>query len=203
MPTIRTLAAESLIELPRIKGSRFVAMAVPVADEAAAAEQIERMKTRWPDASHHCWAWRLNHENTRSFDDGEPRGTAGEPILRRIGGAELDGVLVVVMRWFGGTKLGTGGLVRAYGGAAAEALAEAEITTQEITERVGLRFPYELDGVVRSVLVAHSLEATESAYGVDIELTLAVPTEQVAAVLDDLGERGCGRIELSTDSTVG
>ncbi|GAU86150.1 YigZ family protein [Bosea sp. BIWAKO-01] len=106
-----------------IKKSRFIATAAPVADEAAAKEFIAAHSD--PAANHNCWAWRCG-QGYRFNDDGEPSGTAGKPILAAIDGQALDGVAVVVTRWFGGVLLGSGGLIRAYGGTAALCLRAAE-----------------------------------------------------------------------------
>lgn len=106
-----------------IKKSRFIASAGPVADEAAAKAFIAAHSD--PTANHNCWAWRCG-QNYRFNDDGEPSGTAGKPILAALDGQALDGVAVVVTRWFGGVLLGSGGLIRAYGGTAALCLREAE-----------------------------------------------------------------------------
>lgn len=105
-----------------IKKSRFIAVAGPVADEAAAREFVAAQSD--PAANHNCWAWRLG-QAYRFNDDGEPSGTAGKPILAAIDGQGLDRVAVVVTRWFGGILLGSGGLIRAYGGTAAQCLREA------------------------------------------------------------------------------
>lgn len=106
-----------------IRKSRFLATAGPVTDEAAARDFIAAYSQ--PTAGHNCWAWRVG-ENYRFNDDGEPGGTAGKPILSAIDGQGLDGVVVVVSRWFGGVLLGSGGLMRAYGGTAAMCLRQAE-----------------------------------------------------------------------------
>ena len=108
-----------------IKKSRFIAVAGPVADEAAARDFIAAQAD--PAANHNCWAWRFG-QNYRFNDDGEPSGTAGKPILAAIDGQGLDRVAVVVTRWFGGILLGSGGLIRAYGGTAAIGLREATKT---------------------------------------------------------------------------
>nr|WP_047580454.1 YigZ family protein [Methylobacterium sp. ZNC0032] len=114
-----------------IKKSRFLAVAGPVADEAAAKDFIAAQSD--PAATHNCWAWRFG-QNYRFNDDGEPSGTAGKPILAAIDGQWLDGVVVVVTRWFGGVLLGSGGLIRAYGGSAAQCLREA--AKQQLIETV-------------------------------------------------------------------
>ncbi|WP_454654896.1 IMPACT family protein [Bosea beijingensis] len=108
-----------------IKKSRFIAVAGPVADEAAARDFVAAQSDA--AANHNCWAWRFG-QSYRFNDDGEPSGTAGKPILAAIDGQGLDRVVVVVTRWFGGVLLGSGGLVRAYGGSAAQCLREAAKT---------------------------------------------------------------------------
>lgn len=108
-----------------IRKSRFLAIAGPVTNEQAAKEFL----TQHSDlaATHNCWAWRMG-QNYRFSDDGEPTGTAGKPILQAIDGQKLDNIVVVVTRWFGGILLGSGGLMRAYGGTAATCLRQAEKT---------------------------------------------------------------------------
>ncbi len=106
-----------------IKRSRFRAVAVAIADAEEARVQLSALSDA--DATHNCWAWRLG-QSYRFNDDGEPSGTGGKPILQAIDGQTFDGVLVVVTRWFGGVLLGTGGLVRAYGGTASTCLRNAE-----------------------------------------------------------------------------
>lgn len=119
----RFTLVETVIRQQEIKKSRFAAVAGPVADEVAAKDFIAAQSHR--TANHNCWAWRLG-PRYRFSDDGEPSGTAGKPILAAIDGQGLDGVVVVVTRWFGGILLGSGGLIRAYGGTAALCLREAE-----------------------------------------------------------------------------
>ena len=106
-----------------IKKSRFQAFAVPVENEQAVKDFLEQYKDI--STTHQCWAWKIGH-NVRFNDDGEPSGTAGRPILATIEGNELTNILVLVNRWYGGVKLGTGGLVRAYGGTAGQCLLLAE-----------------------------------------------------------------------------
>lgn len=194
MPVFRTLAAPHQVEIPKIKGSRFIADVAPVASEAEAKAFVESVRQVFPDASHHCWAWALAGDVVRSSDDGEPGGTAGEPILKRILGAELEAVAVVVTRWFGGTKLGMGGLVRAYGGAAAAVLDEAEIVTRTQTVELRLSHAYGDSGAVTSVLTAHGLEPVSAEYGVEVVLAVAVPVEEVDVFVIELRDRTAGRV---------
>jgi uncharacterized YigZ family protein len=122
-----------------VKKSRFLAIALPVENEEDARRQIAAHST--PDANHNCWAWRLG-QSYRFSDDGEPGGTAGKPILAAIEGQQVDKVALLVTRWFGGVLLGTGGLVRAYGGTAAACLRAAELVpfTPTVLATVALGF---------------------------------------------------------------
>lgn len=117
-----TIASQVTFE-EEIKKSRFQALAVPVANEQDVKDFLEISKD--VSTTHQCWAWKIGH-NVRFNDDGEPSGTAGRPILATIEGNELSNILVLVNRWYGGVKLGTGGLVRAYGGCAGQCLLLAE-----------------------------------------------------------------------------
>jgi len=142
--TYRTLAAARLAEPPKSKGSRFIGEAFPVASEADALAAVEVVRSREHASTHVCWAYRLGPEGERirSADDGEPSGTAGLPILREIEGRDLTDCLVTVTRYYGGTKLGAGGLARAYGEAAATVLDVARVRTIVVRVPVELRFAF-------------------------------------------------------------
>ncbi|MEX0599035.1 MAG: YigZ family protein, partial [Rhodothermales bacterium] len=126
----------------KVRGSRFIGEAIPVRDEEEAALRIDEVKRREHAATHHCTAYRLGPEGDvfRYNDDGEPGGTAGPPILRQIESRDLTDILVVVTRYFGGTQLGTGGLARAYGEAAEQALEAADVVTHVIFTRLYVSF---------------------------------------------------------------
>ena len=147
--TLDTLAAPASHEI-EVKHSRFLARAAAVtgADEAMAWLQSVGV----PDATHNCWAWRIG-DDYRSSDDGEPAGTAGRPILAAIDGQGFDQVVVVVTRWYGGIKRGAGGLVRAYGGAAAECLRQAPRSPLVEYADVALPAPFEDLGAVHAARV--------------------------------------------------
>lgn len=119
------------------KRSRFIGEIFPAADEAEARAHIDKTRKKYPDARHHCWAWVLSDGAYRWSDDGEPGGTAGAPMLEVLRGADVYGAVCVVTRYFGGTLLGSGGLVRAYSKAAALALADAG--TEEDPEKAVLQ----------------------------------------------------------------
>ena len=145
-----TLTAPHTLERD-IKKSRFLASAMPVSTVQEAEDFIARIAAAGPDATHHCWAWQIG-PHCRCHDAGEPSGTAGRPILQVGVAQKLDRVAIVVSRWFGGIKLGAGGLVRAYAGTAAECLREAP--KEELIERIRLTFhcPFSLIGLVQARL---------------------------------------------------
>jgi uncharacterized YigZ family protein len=127
------------------KGSKFISFAYPVSSETDIKEKLESLKKEFFDARHHCYAWMLAPEKKkfRAFDDGEPNHSAGDPILGQIRAKGITDVLVVVVRYFGGVKLGVGGLIAAYKMASEDALSKATIVEKEITEEVVISFGYQ------------------------------------------------------------
>lgn len=198
MPLRRSLAATIRHEIPRIKGSRFLAEAAPATDATAAGALVERLRAEFPEATHHCYAWRLGDgsDEFRAFDDGEPSGTAGLPILRQVDGRGLTDVAVVVVRWFGGTKLGTGGLVRAYAAAARAALDHGEVVEAEATRPLRISCEWALQGAVRGVLVAWGLRPDDVAYGERVVQVVGAPLDRWEQLARDLRESTAGRAEI-------
>ncbi|MCM1532404.1 MAG: YigZ family protein [Bacteroides sp.] len=151
--TYLTLAAPAQ-GLYKEKGSKFLAFAYPVETEQEIKDLIEKLRKEYYDARHHCYAYVLGsrQEVYRANDDGEPSSTAGKPIHGQILSFGLTNVLVVVVRYFGGTKLGTSGLINAYKTATNDALAQAETVEKVVMRAYGLRFPYEqMNQVMRIV----------------------------------------------------
>ena len=143
MPTYNTLAQLTSLEIPKIQGSRFIATAFPAREESEVVEQRLRLAKLYPTANHHCWAWRgEDPQKFRCSDDGEPYGSAGIPILKAIEGRELSATAVIVTRIFGGTKLGVGGLVRAYTAASCNVLDLSPRVEQVLTVAVTLDYGY-------------------------------------------------------------
>lgn len=193
-PEVRTIATPVSIERERIRGSRFVAHLAPASDEPQALAVATTIAARHADASHNCWAFRLAGGRARSDDDGEPGGTAGPPILRRLEGAGLADVVCVVTRWFGGTKLGTGGLVRAYGGAAAAAIAAAHITVVPRLARFQLAHPWELTTPIAAVLAGHGATTVDVSYGVEVVMAVTVPLARADEFVAAVREATSGRV---------
>lgn len=187
-----TASAEAEV---REKASRFLAFVAPAENTTQAQAFLAQLRRRFPDATHHCWAWRLGPGGTeRSSDDGEPAGTAGAPMLQMLRGANLSDVVAVVVRWFGGTKLGKGGLVRAYGAAVREALMNLPTLDRVPIVRLRLELPYERLGAVKRWLDPPRVELDEERYGETVELVLRVWVAERAALeekLADLGPMSC------------
>lgn len=196
----RTLAGRSRYEPEKIKGSRFIASLAPAVSPAAAEAFVAETRAEFSDARHTCFAWRIGcgDARTRSDDDGEPSGSAGRPIAQQIEGHEVTDVVIAVTRYFGGVKLGVGGLMRAYGGAAGQALDRAEIRTVLVTEHLELTYPYDCSGPVQGLLASEGLEPAAAAYGESVRIEVQVPVARVAAFLAELGERTAGRALVRT-----
>ncbi len=192
----RTLAGRVEHAPPPIKKSRFVGVATPVTTEGEGRTFIDSERARLADARHHCWAVRLASGVVRSSDDGEPGGSAGRPILAQIEGHDLLDVAVVVTRWFGGVKLGVGGLIRAYGGTAGQALDRGEVV--EVGSRVQLQFEHAYDdtGRVQAVIGARSLQVVDTAWGQRVSCTLEVDADAVEAVAVALRDATAGRVVI-------
>ena len=177
-----------------IRKSRFIALAAPVTSAAEAQAFIEQHSDL--NASHNCWAWKLA-EQYRSSDDGEPGGTAGRPILAAIEAQACDQVAVLVIRWYGGIQLGTGGLARAYGGSANKCLQGAERIA--LVSRVPLACACgfnELAVVRLRVTELGGLVLDETFTGNGVELQLAVAEEHIGLLQRQLADLSRGRIVL-------
>ena len=190
-----TLAGSARHEIDKIKGSRFLALVTPVTDEQQAKDFLQACRKEFHAARHHCSAWRLrsNGGEFRSSDDGEPSGSAGKPILAVIDGRELVDLAVVVVRWFGGTKLGVGGLVRAYGQAAAEALDLAEKRVVVLGRVFTFRHPYDCSGPLEGLLKEFGYVGRDALYAEDVQFDLEIPLARCEPFLAAFIERSAGR----------
>lgn len=185
----KTLAASATAEF-KDRGSRFIAFAYPVLTVQDVKEKVQALKKEHPKANHHCYAYRLGTDGLeyRAVDDGEPSGSAGRPMLGQIDSAGLINVLVVVVRYFGGTLLGVPGLINAYKTATADALANAPLTEKWIEDRVDINFDYP---VMNEVL--HLLKQSEATiYKQDLQLFCAIevgiPHSHAAQYIQRLSE---------------
>lgn len=161
-----------------VKKSRFLAWVEPVESREQAQARLESYRQSYPDARHICFAFYAGGDSGMS-DDGEPSGTAGKPIFNVLNHKALVNVLAVVVRYFGGVKLGAGGLVRAYGGAVSQALEGAEMMPVEVLHSCRLSFPFARESDVRRLLGHYRLELADIQYREEVTLTVTVPERKL------------------------
>ncbi len=191
----KTIATRVRTEPDPIKRSRHIATALPITSPDDLTLALEAVRREFPSANHHAWAMVVGTV-VRCSDDGEPSGSAGRPILARIEGAGLTDVLVIVSRIFGGTKLGVGGLVRAYGGAAAAAL-DAAVVIERIAKRTGtIRHDYALADKVARLLADLDVDEGEITWGSDVHRVVEVPESQWTHLEAGLRDLSKGTVEL-------
>lgn len=176
-----------------IKKSRFIGCVQPVADRAAAQAVVARLKAEHPDAAHVCWALLAGGQSAAN-DDGEPGGTAGRPMLEVLRHQDLEGVLATVVRYFGGVKLGAGGLVRAYTDCVAQALLGAPKVPLERSVALCCTVPYALEGLLRRELQRAGAQLGEVRHGERVELRFALPERTAQALRARLDEAGQGQL---------
>ncbi|HWP79871.1 MAG TPA: YigZ family protein [Candidatus Acidoferrum sp.] len=175
--TIATLGEAGHID----RRSRFLGRAKPVTSEEEAVSFIKSLREAERDASHHCYAYRLRENNlSRHSDDGEPQGTAGLPIMDVLAKGELTDLAVVVTRWFGGTLLGTGGLVRAYTRAAKEAVTAGGVAVMTPCDLVAFRTHYRYKERIEALCAEHRGAVLGLDYGQDLFWSLSLPEAQAA-----------------------
>ena len=181
-----------------IKKSRFIACVQPMADRAGAQQVVASLRAQHPTAAHVCWAL-LAGGQSAAVDDGEPSGTAGRPMLDVLRHQDLEGVLATVVRYFGGVKLGAGGLVRAYTDSVAQALLQAEKIA--IVRKVILRCsaPYPLEGLVRREIDAAGAQLLDVAHGDAVVFAFSLPEQSAQSFGARLSEAGHGRIAWLRD----
>ena len=177
--------------------SRFIATLGNVASVEAAREFIAGIRAEMPDASHHVYAFKVGYGQSVTeglSDDGEPTGTAGPPVLAVLRGAEIGDAALVVTRYFGGTKLGTGGLVRAYGDAARAVLAAAPIRDKVELRYMGLTLPYSLYDRVKLIAAAHDVTIDDETFEAEVTLYLTMPVDSVEPFTAAVRDASAGRV---------
>jgi uncharacterized YigZ family protein len=178
-----------------IRKSRFTCLAAPIASEAEA--QAFLAAHRDTSAGHNCWAWKLGAQY-RFSDDGEPGGTAGRPMLAAIEGQAMDRVVVLVSRWFGGIKLGTGGLARAYGGCAAKCLQDAARIELVPSSRLAFACGFAEHALLKARILALGAGIEDEAYGAEgVDIRLSLPDAKVEELQRLLGDLSRGRIQAT------
>lgn len=177
------------------KKSRFIANTLPISSQEEALEFIEKTKKRYWDARHNCYAYVLgdHHEIQRFSDDGEPGGTAGKPMLDVLIGEELHNVAVVVTRYFGGTLLGTGGLVRAYASATQAGLSASKIITKRFGFKLKITTDYTGLGKIQYILGEKKIKTLDSEYTDQVVLHILIPNEMLDEIKEEVTEGTAGR----------
>lgn len=185
------------------KKSRFIGHALPISSEEEAQLLIDQIKRKYWDARHNCYAYITGErgEIQRFSDDGEPGGTAGRPILDVLNGHELRGVLIVVTRYFGGTLLGTGGLVRAYTKASQLCLDDACIKRMVWGSRVQITCDYTLVGKLQYLFSERNITVEDSVYADNVVFTIIIDEDNVSSILSEVTQSSNGRCEITVIDT--
>jgi len=202
MEKILTLAKRGSSRLVE-KKSTFLGHAAPVRDEKEALAFINEVKMKYPDANHHTFAYQTgeNNEIQRASDGGEPSGTAGRPILEIIKQEHLRDTVVVVSRYFGGVLLGTGGLVRAYGKAAHQAIRDAGIMEKIFGQKIAITVEYHLLGIVQNYLTRENIFVEKVLYTDKVQLHCLVIFPRINRLLQELQDICHGKLDISLGDT--
>ncbi|WP_298818003.1 IMPACT family protein [Chloroflexus sp.] len=182
-----------------VRGSRFIAQAIPTPTIAAARAAIAAARAEMPDATHHCYAYLIGYGASTvagMSDDGEPAGTAGRPIMAVLRGTGLGDITIIVTRYFGGTLLGVGGLVRAYSDAARAVLATTPRAKRMIYQRMTLRLTYADYAIVRHLLEIETAEILAEDFADTIAITVDVPADRAADLNQRISDRSAGRVQI-------
>ncbi len=180
-----------------IRKSRFIGCVEPMADRAAAQARVAQLKAEHPGAAHVCWALLAGGQSAAN-DDGEPGGTAGRPMLDVLRHQDLEGVLATVVRYFGGVKLGAGGLVRAYTDCVAQALLNAEKIPLRRMKTLCGSVPYAMEGWLRREVAAAGATLVDVQHGSLVDFTLNLPEDEAPALVQRLNDGGQGRLGWRT-----
>jgi len=187
-----------------VKASRFIGTCGYAANGEDALDWIANIRSRYPNATHHAWAYKVDSlaGTTSSSDDGEPGGTAGRPMLAVLEGSGLVNTVIVVTRYYGGIKLGPGGLVRAYSDTARQALARVQRIQYKLYDLVELSLGYPLYSKITHLINRHGCRILASNFGADVVLMVAIPHRSLEPIGDAFAEISGGRLDL-TGSRVG
>ncbi len=200
MKLFDTVLEESITEL-MVQKSRFITYLLPVCSEEKASRHLERIRKSHWDAAHHVPAWILRNGLQKFSDDGEPGGTAGLPVLESLKHQEMKNAMLVVVRYFGGVKLGTGGLVRAYGQAAREALTAAKVYAVEEFDRVTVEVEYTQLGKLQAYLSQSEVLGIETVFTDHVELSFFIEMDRTEKIREALTDMTHGNANIRTVST--
>ena len=186
------------------KKSRFIGITFPIDSEEEAVRYIEECKKKYWDARHRCYAYVIgeNMELQRFSDDGEPQGTAGKPILDVLIGEDVHDCLIIVVRYFGGTLLGTGGLVKAYSQASRAALLSSEVLEKKRGIILSVQTDYNGIGKIQYMLGNRNVEIWKSEYGEDVKLQVLTPISQIDEIMNEITEITMGKSILKKEKEI-
>jgi uncharacterized YigZ family protein len=183
----------------KIRGSRFIALVKKVTTEEEAGQAIAEVIKEFRDATHHCYAWRVGHGRSLKYrysDNGEPNHTAGLPIFKAIENRNLSNILVVVVRYFGGIKLGTGGLIRAYTKVTNDLLKECEIEKNFQVETVMFKTSFEFVSLVHNIIATFKATLKDSSFGENVVFTVDIRQSKYKEFLTKLKDATNGQVEI-------
>lgn len=206
----KTISEHHEYEIPKVKWSRFIGNIFHIENKEDADRFIHEIEKKYPDASHHCFAYRYevqmnldifgttiySSKHNKISDAGEPTNTAGKPIMSMIEKYELHNVLVVVTRYFGGTLLGVGGLIQAYGETAKQVIEHADIIQTEIMRTVKISFHFDLVPIVRNVCNKYSAKVVEEKYDKDVDMEISINSWYLETFKKELFENSKGQIKI-------
>ena len=184
------------------KGSIFTGQVFPIANSSEAKSILNDVKKKYYDATHHCYAFKCANGDSKFSDDGEPSGTAGIRLLNAISHFDLTNVLVVVIRYFGGTKLGVGPLGKAYYLSAMEALEKSTKVVKFPAQKVSLRFSFEMVNVVYKLLAEHEIKILGTDYSESVSLSVIIKMEIVEKVKETLTAATSAQLEFVIDPEI-
>lgn len=172
----------------RERGSKFIGFLFPITSVEEFDHELEQIITQFPDATHHCYAWRQNPIRPEEFaqDDGEPGGTAGLPILNQLKSFHVVEAAVVVVRYYGGTNLGKSGLIEAYARSARNCLQKAQLKEIQPIQKVKIRYPYSEQNIIDQLIHRFDLQELESTYLKEVTLMLACPLQRADRLIEQL-----------------
>lgn len=186
------------------KKSRFIATVIPIESEEDALRHLERIRKEYWDATHNCYAYVVgsNQELQRFSDDGEPSGTAGKPILDVLLGEDIHNALIIVTRYFGGTLLGTGGLVRAYSKSAKAALEESVIIHKVLGKKILLNMDYHTVGKVQYILAQNKVFVIDTVYKENVDMYIILPLEDILRISKLIMEATSAKVQCQELDTL-
>ena len=192
--------SKTVVDEQVIKKSRFISYIQRVRNKKEALDFIKEIKLKYPDARHHCWAYIAGHPTTTTdigfSDDGEPQGTAGKPILNVLQHRLVGEIVLVVVRYFGGIKLGAGGLVRAYSSSAHLAAEKLETKLLIPTKRLILNLPYDQEQKVQRYLKDHAIKTINAEYLIQVSLEIEIEKQKLEITKQDLTNITSGKVSL-------